>query len=77
MNKRQFIDTVRQFAAKAQRKGVSYAAAVNALHGMYMQRNVDAGMSEAELTKEGDWAEAFILREYAKFDKDFSLTDGG
>lgn len=77
MTKRQFINTVRQFQALAQRKGVSYADSVDALIGMYLKARKDEGALEPELTKEQDWAHAFTLREYGKYDRDFTPTSTG
>jgi len=77
VNKRMYIDTVRQFAGKAQAKGVSYAEAVNALTGMYIDGVVQSGANEAEIAKQRVWAAGFTTREYGKFDKSFEPSGAG
>jgi hypothetical protein len=72
VTKRRFIDLVRQYATLAQRNRKSYGSAVNTVFETFMQANVDAGMETAELTKQGDWAEAFLWREYAPLDRDWT-----
>lgn len=75
MRKRQFIDVVRQYASRAQAKGKSYAEPVNAVFILMMNQAREEGYSEAELTTLGDWGEAFLIREYGKFDKEWSPTE--
>lgn len=69
MNKRGYIDTARQYARLASRKKKSYSDSVKALYEMYMKSVEESGASEAELTKEQDWAQAFLLREYFPSDQ--------
>lgn len=71
--KRMFIDAVRQYARHAQIEHRSFSNPVNKLSAMYLAACGDSGMSEAELSKEVGWADAFIEREYAKYDPDHTV----
>lgn len=72
MNKRRFIQGVRDYGSLAQRNRRSYAEQVNTLFKSYMDSRTEAGASDVELTKDGDWAEAFLWREYAVIDKEWT-----
>lgn len=77
MNKRQFIDAVRQYAQNAQRKNTSYAVPVQQLSQLYVKSCEESGMERAELDKEMSWSEQFIAREYASYDRINPLASDG
>lgn len=77
MTKRQFIDQVRQYAAIAKQRRVSYASVVQQAHDLYLQACERSGYSEAEMAKERDWAGGVVTREYGKYDDKFVLIGSG
>lgn len=77
MSKRAFIDLVRQYAGHTRRKGVSYAEAVAIAYDLYMQSVIESGASDAEQAKERAWADGFMVREYGKFDSNWTGSGAG
>lgn len=77
MNRRMFIDTVRQFKVLSLRKNKSYAAAVAELRQMYLDSVAQDGAGDAEREKEAAWSGAFIEREYTKFDRNAEQPASG
>jgi hypothetical protein len=77
VNRRRFIDQVRQYTSITKRNAFSYKETVNGLVEMYLQGVAESGASEAEQLKETNWAFDFVKREYAPFDRDYTLPDVG
>jgi len=71
VNKRMFIDTVRQYRERARDKNTSYAEQVKHVQTLYMSACAESGMEKAELEKEQVWQQDFIDREYAKYDQKY------
>ena len=64
MTKRQFIDTVRQYAEQSRRKRTDYSAMVEQLRDTWLAGTAQDGATAAEVDKNRAWAESFIAREY-------------
>lgn len=67
MNKRMFIDTVRQYKAAAIRKRLDASTLVEGLLQTRLDTLQAEGVSQAERDKEESWMRGFVAREYQPF----------
>lgn len=77
MSNNRFIDMLRQYAAQARRRNVSYAEPVRLLVELRMNEIIQAGGTPEEYDAERAKLEKVALREYGKFDGSLSFESDG
>jgi len=73
MSRQRFIQLVREYARLADRKHETFGEQVQTVFDIRVKSILRDYPDEQERKKELDWTEAAIKREYAGFDRDFTL----